>query len=176
MDHSPNITAYFKDIATRHPSIAHNDDTNKKFRELEWDEMMQEGGALGLPGFYCILEDYTNNFADSLSEYPVINPTIALLIVRHYTPGHATDKMSAFTEAEAIAFAITQKVRKDAENGGCEADVATGVRPPRALELNGSSAIRILPPMWLNSAGVRLTLRLRYDIPLKDYAISWPAL
>lgn len=176
MNHGPNVTAYFKDIATRHPSILHNDATNKKFRELEWDEMMQEGGALGLNGFFCILEDYTNSFSDSLSDYPVINQTIALLIVRHFTAGSPTDKMSAFNEAEAIAFSITQKVRTDAENGGCDADVPTGVKPPRALELNGSGAIRIQPPMWLNSAGVRLTLKLRYDIPLKSYAISWPAL
>jgi hypothetical protein len=175
MDHAANITAYFTDIATRHPDIQHSAN-NVRFRELEWEEMMQEGGSLGLPGFYCILEEYTNHFADSLSDYPVIQPVAALLLVRAYEPGHPTDKMDAFQQAERIALSIVQKVRIDAENGGCDADVPAGVHPPRALELKGTSTTRVLPPMWLNSAGVRLIMPLRYDIPLKSYAIAWPAL
>ena len=159
-----NITAWFKDAATRHPDILHTDtEAGRRFFEMEWDDMVRNGKQLANHKWYLILEDYKEQFHDNGAEYITLTPVLSFMVVRSTPLGKPEEKMKTFQDARAIAKSIVEKLHQDSmacRNNG-QADVPTGVVPPESVELSTLTMQRIVPPMFANSAGVYCTVRVR---------------
>jgi hypothetical protein len=159
-----NLTAWFRDAATRHPKILHVETVpGKRFFEMEWDEMVQNGKQLANDKWYLILEDYKEQFFDNGGEYITITPVLSFLVVRSTPLGNSEKKMETYVEAREIAKSIVQKLHADsiACRNNTDADVPPGVVPPVNVELGTLTFQRVQPPMFAHSAGVYCTVRVR---------------
>lgn len=167
-----NLTAYFKDIATRHTAIQHTD-ADPRFFELEWDEMVSNGKALSNDHFYLILQDYKEQFDDNKAEYYPQFPVISFMIVKAVKPGKTSDKKAVYQEARRIAKGIIAKMRKDGIDSreDCEADVPVNVAPPSAVFIKTLSFQRIAPPFFAHSFGVLATIKIHTDIE-EDFPVD----
>lgn len=164
-----NITAWFKDAATRHPLIQHSDASSKtkRFFEIEWDEMLQNGQQLGIPkdAWYLCLEDYREEYDENDTEYISMLPVLRFWVIRSVKPGDLADKKLAYEEARAIARSIWSKLKKDAHDYlvDCSADVPDGVELPADVYLNTLKVDRLQHPMFTDSYGVSVMLKVRYN-------------
>lgn len=157
-----NITAWFRDAATRHPDIRHSD-ADQRFFELEWEDLLASGKKQGAKGWYLILEDYTEKFHDPDAEYITITPEVAFLVVRSVPRGKVAEKMQTYEEARRIAKSIVAKLYRDYVDG-CDADVPAGVTVPRLVDLNTLRIDRVSNvPLLDNAYGVRTQVMIRTD-------------
>ena len=63
-----NLSAWFRDAATRHPDILHTA-AKPRFFEMEWDEMMEAATPLAAPSWTLVLEEYTEQVRDNEGDY-----------------------------------------------------------------------------------------------------------
>jgi len=169
------ITAYFKDIATRHPSIRHTE-AKPRFFELEWEEMMQTASPLAATSWVLVLEEYTENLRDNDGDYLSLLPTMAVMVGIHVPQGRKSAKDAAFRDSRTICWDIVDKMKAD-ELAACDADVPAGVRPPRLMDLSSVKLQPIKLPYFDHTFGTRLTFRWRVDkdldLPLDGTRVAW---
>ena len=176
MSNTSNITAYFRDVATRHPLILHSA-TNKRFFELEWDQMTQNGAELAFTNWSLILEDYIEQPNDNGGDYVSLNMSISFYIIKHVPIDDVAATQAAFEGARQICWDIIAKMKADEACGeeGCNPDVPAGVTAPRFEDLNQTQVILVQPPFGDNPAGARATVRWRTDeeVDLRRDRVAW---
>lgn len=156
-----NLSLWFRDAATRHPDILHTEQ-NKRFFELEWDEMMEAAQPLAAEKWTLVLEEYTEQFVDNLGDYISVLNVVAFMVVKNVTRGEAMEKLNTFEEARRIAKSIVAKLKAD-ELAACDADVPVGVTAPRLVDLSTLRIQRIMPDLFDHAAGVRVIVKVRTD-------------
>lgn len=173
MENVANITAWFVDAATRHPDILHST-ANKRFFELEWDEMMQSGAALAAEKWTLAFEDYTEQVRDNDGDYLSIIQVLAFQVVKHVPQGDAVALHANFVEGRRIAKSIVAKMKAD-ELDGCDADVPAGVTAPRLVDLSAVTFMPMLSPYFDHAAGCRCTVRIRTDheVTFSRNEVAW---
>lgn len=163
MTHREQITALFKDVATRHPLIRHTDDLKiPRFYEMEWEEMLQSGSGVAAVNWTLVLEEYVEEFRDNNGGYISLNPNVAFLVGKHVKQGDKAAKAAAFLEARAIAHNIIGKFQEH-DRLGCNADLPAGVKAPANVDIN---TLRIQPirlPYFDHAFGVRVSIKIRTD-------------
>jgi hypothetical protein len=176
---SANITAWFTDAATRHPDILHSA-TNKRFFELEWDEMIENGQALSVLNWTLILEDYVEQPRDNDGDYVSIVQTISFMVVKHVPIGDVDAKKLAFEKGRSICWDIIAKMKADEGAGieGCDPDVPAGVSAPHFEDLNSTRIIVVQPDFLDHACGARATVLWRTDneVDLSRNRVAWVAL
>jgi hypothetical protein len=156
-----NITAWFKDAATRHPDILHTPE-KPKFFEMEWELLMQHGANLSAKSWVLILEDYEEQFADPNADYISITPVIAFMVGRNVPKGNKAALQATYEEARRIGKSIIAKWKQD-QLDACDADVPEGVTPPRLVDIHTLRIVRVQLPMFDEAFGVRVSIRIRTD-------------
>ncbi len=179
MSNSTQITSWFTDAATRHPDILHSA-ADKRFFELEWDEMTQAAQPLSVPNWTMILEDYVEMPRDNDGDYVSIVQVISFMIVKHVPIGDLAAKKLAFEKGRSMCWDIIAKMKADEGAGdeGCEPDVPTGVHAPRFEDLNSTQIIVVQPDFLDHACGARATVRWRTDheVNLTRTRVAWVAL
>lgn len=156
-----NITAWFKDAATRHPDILHTPE-KPRFFEMEWELLMQHGANLSAKSWVLILEDYEEQFADPNADYISITPVIAFMVGRNVPKGNKAALQATYEEARRIGKSIIAKWKQD-QLDACDADVPEGVTPPRLVDIHTLRIVRVQLPMFDEAFGVRVSIRIRTD-------------
>lgn len=163
-----NITAYFLDVAMRHPSIRHNPaapSQEQRFFELEWDEMMSDPRKLSAIHWTLVLEDYRERFNDNKGDYISCKPMVTFMVLKHVQRGDAAARMQTWQEARRIAHSIIGKLRADQEQHrmSCTADVPEGVVPPHLIDLSTLTFERVQPEIFDHAVGCRASFAWMMD-------------
>lgn len=163
-----NISAYFLDVAMRHPDIRHDPAAPKEkhhFFELEWDEMMSNSRALSTTHWSLVLEDYRERFTDNRGDYISSKPMVTFMVLKHVPRGKLAEKHAAWREARRIAHSIIGKLRADQEQHrmSCTADVPQGITPPHLIDLNTLTFERVQPEIFDYAVGCRVSFTWMMD-------------
>lgn len=161
LPYDQNITAYFLDVAMRHPNIRHDPDDveEPRFFEMEWDEMLSNPRTLSATNWTLILEDYRERFHDNRGDYISSKPMVTFMVLRHSPRGDRDAKHQSWHQARAIAHAIIGKLQADMEQyrNTCTADVPEGIKPPHHIDLNTLTMERVQPEIFDFAVGCRTT-------------------
>jgi len=175
MINSTNISAWFKDCAARHPLFLHSE-SNKRFFELEWDELMAMVKPMAMLDWSMVLEDYVERYRDNGGDYISILSEISFTVMKHVPRNKAVSfKMATWDEARTIALGIVGKMKAD-ERDHCDADVPAGVAPPRLVDLNTLKMVPVQPPYADHAFGIRATVTWRTDMPVIEFTrdlVAW---
>lgn len=163
MTHREQITALFKDLAIRHPLVAHTDTLAiPRFYELEWEEMLQGGTAVACVNWTVVLEEYIEEYRDNNGDYVSLFPHVAFLVGKHVPQGNKAAKAQTFLDARGIAHSFIGKLQEH-DRLGCDADLPAGVSAPANVDIN---TLRIQPirlPYFDHAFGVRASIKIRTD-------------
>lgn len=176
MTAAQNITAWFTDAATRHPDIRHGDGGAVRFFELEWDELIQNGGMQALTHWTLVLEDYDESMEDSGADYYARRPHLAFMVVKTVPQGDLPGKKQAYIDAQRIAEQVLAKLFTDTDTGPCTADVPAGVRVPVKVLIDTVKGTRVGPvPAFDHAFGYRISVDVRMDgdVDLDSSHTAW---
>lgn len=177
MDNLENISAWFRDAATRHPDILHTE-AKPRYYELEWDEMMAAGQPIAAKDFTLVLEDYVENVRDNGGDYLSTLQDLAFMVVKHVPRNaKASVKREMFNRTKLIAKSIVAKLKAD-ELDACDADVPAGVAPPRYVDLSTVTYMPVMPSFFDHAVGCRVTVKIRTDdeLEFRRDEVEWVAL
>lgn len=175
MINAANISAWFADCATRHPLFQHSE-SNKRFFELEWDQLMAMAKPMAMMDWTLVLEDYVERFRDNGGDYVSILNVISFTVLKHVPRNKAISlKMDTWNEARDIVMGIVGKMKAD-EQDSCDADLPAGVKAPRLVDLNTLQLIPVEPPYADHAVGIRASVSWRTDEPDIEFTrdmVAW---
>ncbi len=168
LPYDANISAYFLDVAMRHPDIQHDPEAERdkhRFFELEWDEMMSNARNLSAVNWTLVLEDYRERFNDNRGDYITSKPMVTFMVLKHVAKGKLGLKHQTWQEARRIAHSIIGKLRSDQEEHRmhCTADVPDGVMPPHLIDLSTLTFERVQPEIFDHAVGCRASFAWLMD-------------
>lgn len=107
------LVAYFKQLATEHVDLLHNDTTNKRFYRLELDEILTGmQSAKSFPAL--VLEGYSFSFDDKQSDNPAKLRHGAFVLVDSVSdPGDFDRIHEVWDELESIGDDILARIKVD---------------------------------------------------------------
>lgn len=180
MSHNENITNWFTDAATRHPTILHTA-AQPRFFEMEFDLIIQNGQKMAMKDWTIILEDHKNRYLTNGDDYHRKIHKVAFWVVKQVKQGNKQERQEAYNEAEIIGEDIIGKLAADSgvleDTERCSADVPDGVEPPWDFDL---STVESMPigPEFDNAYGMRFTLdwNSTKDVVISRDRVEWEPL
>jgi hypothetical protein len=168
LPYDANISAYFLDVAKRHPDIQHDPSLpyeKHRFFEMEWDEMLSSQRTLSATHWTLVLEDYRERFTDNKGDYISSKPIVTFMVLKHVTHGKAQEKHHTWQQARRIAHSIIGKLVADQEQHRyhCTADVPAGVVPPHHIDISTLTFERVQPEIFDFAVGCRASFAWMMD-------------